>query len=204
MVALNRSSKSQIAARYAAFWHAISQNRIGLLPLVPLNRSVLNRSVFKTQTQLNRKRWRFIDRSVLAPLRGTIGTATCLQHLSIMRSLPCEMGRFCIEFELNSRVTRAANAILARTYFQTLAVLSCYFVFACLLACLLACVRVCIYVCVCVVCFSLCCFCNFLECVVVTYAYKLQDSLFSEVVGSHYELLLAPISCRRWRVMEDG
>ena len=25
VVALNRSSKSQIAARYAAFWHAISQ-----------------------------------------------------------------------------------------------------------------------------------------------------------------------------------
>ena len=60
---LNRNFKSQIAARYAAFWHAIFPNRIGLFPLVPLNRSVLNRSVFKTQTQLNCKRSRSIKKS---------------------------------------------------------------------------------------------------------------------------------------------
>ena len=56
VVALNRSSKSQIAARYAAFWHAVSPNRIGLFPSASLNRSVLNRGVFKTPTELNRKR----------------------------------------------------------------------------------------------------------------------------------------------------
>ena len=56
VVAPNRSSKSQIAAKYAAFWHAISQIALVSFPLVSLNRSVLNRSVFKTQTQLNRKR----------------------------------------------------------------------------------------------------------------------------------------------------
>ena len=53
VVALNRSSKSQIVRCVLA---RSFPNRIGLFPLVPLNRSVLNRSVFKTQTQLNRKR----------------------------------------------------------------------------------------------------------------------------------------------------
>ena len=46
MVALNRSSESQIATRYAAFWHTNLPNRISLFPLVPPNRSVLNRNAF--------------------------------------------------------------------------------------------------------------------------------------------------------------
>ena len=54
--ALNRSFKSQNAARYAAFWHAVPQIALTLFPFVTINRSVLNRSVFKPQTQLNRKR----------------------------------------------------------------------------------------------------------------------------------------------------
>ena len=68
VVALNRRLKSQIAARYAAFWRAAPQIALTLFPLAPLNRSVLNRTVFEMQAQLNRKRLRFINRSVLVPL----------------------------------------------------------------------------------------------------------------------------------------
>ena len=59
VVALNCSSlncKSQSAARYAAFWHAIPKSHWPLSFSAPKLHSVLNRSVFKTQTQLNRKR----------------------------------------------------------------------------------------------------------------------------------------------------
>ena len=56
VVALNRSFKSQIAARYAGVLARNFPYRIDLFPLVPPNRSILNRSVFNTQTQPNRKR----------------------------------------------------------------------------------------------------------------------------------------------------
>ena len=73
VLALNRSSKSQIAARYAAFGARSAPNRIGLFPLAQQHRSVLKSQhlrLFKTQNQPNRKRERFINRSVLVPLRS--------------------------------------------------------------------------------------------------------------------------------------
>ena len=63
----NRKSKSRIAARYAAFCHAVPHLK-SLWPL-SFNGSKLhrfNRSVFKTQTQLNRKRQRSINHNVLS------------------------------------------------------------------------------------------------------------------------------------------
>ena len=46
VVALNRSSKSQLDTLRSG---TQSPNRIGLIPLVPPNRSVLNRNAFKAQ-----------------------------------------------------------------------------------------------------------------------------------------------------------
>ena len=57
MVVLNRSSKSQIAARYAAFWHAIPQIALASSLERPYFAAFLNRNLFKTQTQLNHKRY---------------------------------------------------------------------------------------------------------------------------------------------------
>ena len=66
-----------------------SPNRIGLFPLALLNRSILNRSVFKMQTQLNRKCQRLINHGVLVPLRSQQTVDNIFQFLMLPRSFPC-------------------------------------------------------------------------------------------------------------------
>ena len=56
MVALNRSFKSQIVARSAAFGTPSPKSNWPLSFSAPKNHSFFNREVFKVQTQVNRKR----------------------------------------------------------------------------------------------------------------------------------------------------
>ena len=64
VAALNRNFKSQIAARYAALWHAVPNLHLDLFPLVPLNRSVFKTQ--KLQTLAFHKSQRFSATKVLS------------------------------------------------------------------------------------------------------------------------------------------
>ena len=59
VVALNRSFKSQIAARYAAFWHAISQIALTSLFSAPKSQRLQHANATKSQTPTVFKSQRF-------------------------------------------------------------------------------------------------------------------------------------------------